>query len=288
MKFDDFLNQAWNDHAAQPEKVSKTCVDAIKLIESDEQIPQLAQIITHVFGEHLGKWDEGIEALQKLRQIPALKISSESELAILRYVRCLELASGCDSSMDNFSHSDQVRIFAVAASALSGQNQIERAHKFFLRAVDCAQTSVSKDDVANRALAMTCNNLAVALEEKQNRSAFETDLMILAAKAARKFWELSGTWLEVERAEYRLSQSYLKANDLIQSLEHAQLCLKIVEENKALPLEFFFAYEALALVEKARVNTTGYSTAVDQMKSYFEKLSEEDKSWCSGTLKKLS
>lgn len=37
--------------------------------------------------------------------------------------------------------------------------------------------------------------------------------MLLAAQTARKFWEQAGTWLQVEKAEYRLSMTYLQAGD---------------------------------------------------------------------------
>jgi hypothetical protein len=38
--------------------------------------------------------------------------------------------------------------------------------------------------------------------------------MIFAAKTTRKYWEIAGTWLEIERAEYRLAMTYLAAGDL--------------------------------------------------------------------------
>ena len=73
--------------------------------------------------------------------------------------------------------------------------------------------------------------------------------MLLAAHTGRKYWQIAGTWLEIERAEYRLAQSYFKARDLINSIKHANLCLTICETNNAGALEFFFAYESIALVE---------------------------------------
>lgn len=125
------------------------------------------------------------------------------------------------------------------------------------------------------------------LEEKPCRNQDEKDLMILAAKTGRKFWEIAGTWLQIERAEYRLSNSYRKADDLVKALEHAQTCIEICEANRAGPLEFFFGYEALALSEQARSNTIGFEKALTQVKSNFEKLSEDDKSWCKPTLDML-
>jgi hypothetical protein len=52
-------------------------------------------------------------------------------------------------------------------------------------------------------------------------------------------------------------------------------------------LEFFFGYECLALVEKANRHQEGYLMAMNQMKKYFELLSEGDQSWCKATLEKV-
>ena len=288
MTFNEFLNQAWRDHATQSEQVATRLIDAIALIEKNEQIPAMAQLMTHVLGEHLGLWDKGIQFLQQLKTIPHFDSSSESNKAILRSISSLELAGGLRQSVEELSLSDQIRVLAIAASALTEQKNPEKAQKLFREAIDKAQQGIEKKDPANLALAMTGNNLACSLEEKTTRTSSETDLMILAAQVGRKYWEIAGTWLEVERAEYRLSQTFLKANDLVRALEHAQSCLEIVEKNKAPVLEFFFGYEALAQVEKARDNAIGFSKALEQMKIYFAKLDPQDQSWCESSLKKLS
>lgn len=288
MTFDEFLNQAWNDHATQSEQVASRLSDATSLIEKNDQIPPMAHLITHVLGEHLGFWDKGIHLLQKLKAIPAFDSASESNKAIARSIASLELAGGKRKSVDDLSLSDQIRVLAVAASALSEQKNPEKAQELFREALDKGQLGIEKADPANRALAVTGNNLACALEEKTTRTKSETELMILAAQTGRKYWEIAGSWLEVERAEYRLSQTYLKANDFARALEHAQTCLEVAQENNAPPLEFFFGYEALALIEKARNNSIGFSKAVEQVKANFEKLNSEDKSWCESSLIKLT
>ena len=84
-------------------------------------------------------------------------------------------------------------------------------------------------------------------------------------------------WLETERTEYLLAQTSLKAGDPIRALKHAQNCLEIIVENHAPPLEFFLGYEILALVEKARNNSVGFSRATYFATLYFEKLSEDNK-----------
>lgn len=287
MTFKDFIKQAWNDHADKTEEVAGKLMEAVSVIETNDQIPRLAQLITHVFGEHLGQWDKGILLLQELKSIPEFEASSESGPAITRSIAALGLASGQKTSVDELSMSDQIRVFATAASALSERNDPVNADKWFREALGKAHNGLDKTDPANRALAVTANNLACALEDKPSRNEIETEFMILTAQTARKYWEIAGAWLEVERAEYRLSQSYLKAGNFAQSLEHARKCLDIANTNSAPPLEFFFGYEALALAEKALGNDSGFETALANMKVHFEKLDSEDKPWCEPSLKKL-
>lgn len=267
MTFNEFLNQAWNDHVTSAVDVASRLPDGLKLIETGEQIPQMAALVTHVFGEHLGKWSEGVATLKQLKAVRAFETGTESEHAVNRSIASLELAAGQRSSLGDTSTSDQVRILAVAASALSAQKDADKAQSLFRQALEKAQTGIAKEDPANRALAVTGNNLACALEEQPARTPAETELMILAAQTGRKFWALAGTWLHVERAEYRLAQTYLKAGDTVRALQHAQTCLELSQENDAPALEMFFGYEALALAERARGNTIGFSKALEQMKS---------------------
>jgi tetratricopeptide (TPR) repeat protein len=282
MKFDDFLSQAWNDHAKQAEEVAKKIPGGIALIEKGEEIPQMAHLITHVFGEHLGRWEQGVQVLQGLKQNPCFVKMSESDLSISRSIASLEMASGKRQSVEDLSTSDQIRVLAVAASALSEQKNSDKAQSLFRQALDSAQIGIIKDDPANRALAVTGNNLACSLEEKAVRTPKDTELMILAAQTGRKYWEIAGTWKQVTWGEYRLAMTYLKAGDLVQSLEHAQACLELAQEHETPPLEMFFGYEVLALIEKARENSIGFSRALEQAKAYFEKLSADDKSACFG------
>jgi hypothetical protein len=284
MSFDEFLNQARSDHATKTEDVARRLVDGFNQIERNEQIPQLAQFIAHVFGEHLGKWNEGIDLLRSLKKSPHFKNGSESEYAITRSVASLELASGKIHSVDDFSVSEQIRISAMAAAALAGRGNTDQARGFFIQALEKAKTGIDKNDPSNRALAVTANNLALSLEEKSSRTSAENELMILSAQTARKYWEIAGGWLEVERAEYRLAISSLQAGQLNQAWKHAQECLEISKKNQALPLELFFGFEALARVEKARDQEAGFSEAATRLKEQFKKMNADNQAWCEPIL----
>lgn len=281
MDFNTYLNQSWNNHADKTNEVMQSFTEGIKLVTDSSHISQLAGLITHVAGEHLGDFHAGSELLTRLENLSIN--NDETKAALKRSKAILSYTQDQNFSISGYSVSDQVRIASTSASSFLGLNKISNAIEAFKKSLQLGE-SLEQKDPANRALAIAGNNLASSLEEKPNLSEQEKDLMIIAAKAGRKYWEIAGTWLETERAEYRLSQSYLKAGDYINSIKHANLCLTICEINKAEPLEFFFAYEAIACVEKAMKQPL---RSLPQMEKYFASLSEGDKSWCEASLKKF-
>lgn len=289
MTINDFINKAWNDHAADAQGVAASLSEGLSLLTENSQIPAFVALAAHVLGEHLGQWNEGIEFLNGLKKLNVFQENTESHFAIDRSVASLALAGNLNKDLHKFSNADQIRIYASAAAALCGQNQVDRASEYFKKALDMAPANPDKADPAARTLAITGNNLAATFEEKETRSPEENQLMILAAKTGRKFWEVVGTWLHVERAECRLSMTYLKAGQPQQALQHAQLCLEVVEQNKAEPMEYFFAYEALALSEKASGNCEGFNKAVQLAKENLERIQNDgDKSYCQKTLEKMN
>lgn len=286
MKFETYLDQAWTDHAKQPHKVADDFTTAASYVETVDQLAQLVGLVTHVMGEHLGKWNEGQKILESLKAHGAFAADTEAERAISRSIAVMKLGRDEFPDLKAFGSSDQIRILAVTSSALS-ERETSRSQSLLMKALEIARLGLEKKDPANRALAVTGNNLACALEEKKSRSPAENELMILAARIGREYWEIAGGWLEVSRAEYRLGMTYLEAGDTTKALKHAQACLEMCRKSKAGDLDMFFALEVLAKVEKNRGNALGFKTALEQATQHFNKLSADDKSWCEPSLKKL-
>jgi tetratricopeptide (TPR) repeat protein len=283
MKFTEYLNTAWSIHASEPRKVADEIKQNFNLMESDEDVMSIIRLIVHVYGEHLGEWTKGIELLRKLKNNATIKDQSEMK----RSVAILTLGNNPNLSIDEFSPSDQVRIYASTAQALAHLGGLKNAAKFLSLAAELCISQVTKEDLANKTLAMAGNNMACSLEEKIERNSTEIELMISAAKIGRQFWEIAGTWKEIERAEYRLAQTYLKAGLLDESLAHAHKCFEINTQNGSEPLEIFFSYEAIALVEKAQNKVDASLKSIEKMKTIFLSLSVDDQAWCQETLDKV-
>lgn len=284
--FDSFLGQAWNDHATQAEAVAaRLDAQALSLLGSAADAAALATLAQHLWGEHLGDWAGGRAFLQRLAALP---VCTGTGLGAQR--RCdatLALCAGDDGALLHATASDRVRIAAMAACNLA-ERDTARASALLQQALDEADSAqLPTTDPLHRALAVAGNNLACTLEEKTERSAAERALMLLAAQTARRHWALAGTWLEIERADYRLAMSWLQAGDPAQARLHALACLDTSRAHDGAPLEQFFGQEALALAERAGGNAAAAQASVEAARVAFGALNADDRSWCQATMDKL-
>ena len=282
MNFKEYISEAWSSHRTNPKKVADEFKQNFNLMETEEDVMSMTRLIVHVCGDHLGDWLRGIELLRKIKNNATISDSSEMN----RYMAILNLGNNPNTAIENFSPSDQARIYASTASALVTLGGLKNAEKF-LKLAEEISSHLLKDDPANQAVAIAANNIACALYDKTECSSSEIELMIFASTTARKYWEIAGTWKEIERAEYRLANTYLKAESFDKALIHARACLDIVSENKSEPIELFFAYEVLALVEKARNNMTVFQNALEQMKVVYSGFSTEEQDNFKNTFKKF-
>jgi len=289
MDFDDFLNRAWDEHASDTEAVAaRLAAEGPGLVDAEAQIAPLANLVHHVWGEHLGRWADGRALLRRLAGHPACGAGGAAAAALARFDASLALCEGVADARAAMSASDRVRVGALAATALA-ERDTPRASTLFGQALaEADRAGLDAADPANRALAVTANNLACTLEEKTGRSAAERDLMITAAQAARRHWALAGTWLETERAEYRLAMTWLQAGDAARAHHHAQQCLAIVDAHDGVALERFFAWEAIGLAARAGGDATGHAQALQQARTAFAALGEAHQGGCRASLDKLA
>jgi len=287
MQFDAWLNGAWDEHAARPAAVAaRIAGEGLPLARSDANVAALMRLAHHVFGEHLGRWSEGRQLLFHLgTSDPA---GPASGIAQRVFDASLALAGGLGDVRGTLSASERIRVSAHAAGALAERDPPRSGSLLREAALEFDTENLPNADPASRAIAINGNDIAMTLSEKLMRSDAERDLMLLGARIARDFWARAGTWLEVERAEYRLAISWLKAPDLAAARRHARKCLDLVREHEAPALEWFFGYEAMALIERALGNAPAAARAVQDMKAAYERLDEADREWCRPVLERFS
>ena len=286
MDFQTYLNKSWSEHAKNPQAVADQFETQIKLLTKADDVLPFGRLISHVYIEHLCNCAKGKEVLIQLLNL-SLSKDSVIEKPLQRSIATMDYILGEQHDISQYSSADQVGILAASASGFAAAQNISKAQSTLQKAALLASTKLDEKDPAYKPLAMAGNNLASQLEEKDNRSAEDTSLMLYAAETARKFWEQAGTWLEVERAEYRLSQSHLAAGNIETAIRHAKFCLDICQENSADPMELFFATECFAKIYSKQNKKEEFTKAIQQMESYLSKLNKEDNPWCVRAINKL-
>jgi hypothetical protein len=287
MTFDAFLETAWNDHGDRPREVADRLASSLHVVETADQIPPFVRLLTHVYGEHLGQWNHGVALLESLRRVPAFDGSPAVAGALDRSIATLRYAGGQTSVLATLSAEDRISVLALAAAAFSGRNEMKRAIAAYAEALALAEAGLPPQSPALRALAVGGNNLAAALEEKTGRDDAETEGMIVAANGGLTYWKRAGTWLEEERAEYRLTRSLLQAGRPRDAIASAQRCIDVCARNAAPAIETFFGYVVLALAQRADGDAGAFAASRRQALALHEQVPAEEKRWCQSDLAEI-
>lgn len=273
------INLHWADHATKTEAVLKELEGTFSLISNSQELDQFLSLILHIYTEHkldyLGAehWLRYIVKNNKV-EVSALASSQIKVAQLIFQDKSILKLEKIDSSMDYiFTCAFLINLYQLENKCDEALTLLKKLDERVMQEIDNLW--------AHKRIAILANNVACRIEEVNQRSLVQTELMITAAHASRKYWEKAGTWVEVERAEYRLSRSYQKAKDYINSIKHANLCLTICEINSAPHLELFFAYEAIAHVEKSIAQPL---RSLEKMKNIYNLMNESDKQMCRESL----
>lgn len=297
MNFDTFLDQAWEQHADDPAGVAARIDDTgTGMVRDESQLLALAHLAHHVHGEHLAAWQAGRALLQRLAALPCAPKAGAGADQLRRYLQALAVCeeaggdtghTGHTSAWRSLSGGDRIAVAALAAANLV-LHDTPRAAALLQQALSEADAAaLPAGDPAARALAGGSNNLASTLETLERRTPAQRALMITAAEAARRWWAVAGTWLHVERAEYRLAGVWLAAGDPARAQTHAQACLDIVQAEGHVPLELFHAWDALGRVARAAGDEVGSRVAVGGAEGAFASLEEGDRPYCLKVLERM-
>lgn len=288
MDFDTLLQAAQDQHHARPEAVAEALVQALPLLQSHTQVPAFARFVTHLYAEHLGRWQDGVALLKSLPPLAASPGLADAARAVARGVAVLEYTGGNDEAIAALGTEDRVIALATACAALAARGAFRRAIGAYAQAVVLAQPGLPAASPALRALAVGGNNLAAALEDKPVRDAFELRGMLAGAENGLKYWRLAGGWLEEERAEYRMSCSLLKAGMPLGAAQHAQRCLALCQANQAPAFERFFGHAALALAQRAGGDAAGFADARAQALQCHAQLMADERADADAVLLELA
>jgi hypothetical protein len=281
------IESGWARHAGAPAEVYADVVGAVADADPGE-LPMVAGLLFHVGAEHLGRFDDVYTALLPLAgrcEDPAGNASLQRSLAAARL--CLGDEAGASRHEEAAGGDPRVTkgmVRALAASALVGQRKVGEAGRLF----DEALALASESEGLARSIAITGNNVAAGLEEVAGRTPAESDLMLRAAEAARKYWEIAGTWINVERAEYRLAMTRLARGEPDAALVHASKVVEITGQHGSEAGEMFFGHEALARAYAARGDRDLAKAHRDECAGWLAQVKHEGfAAFCAESLQKL-
>ena len=286
-EFDAFIESAWETHAEQTREVADRLAASLHRVEAAEQMPRYAGLVSHVYGEHLGDTAAGIALLERLGASTVGQGHPAAQQAVARHIAALRHVAGEPTTMDGLQGAERVGALAAAAAVHAGREAFDVALATYRQALHGAESGLPADSPAIRALAIGGNNLAAALEEKPDRTPTQTAGMVDAARAALAHWKRAGTWLEEERAEYRLANSLLQAGSPAAAVESARRCVAICTQQTAVPFERFFGHAVLALTLRASGDAAGFESERAQARACFNEVAADDRGWCEPELEKL-
>ncbi len=286
MTLDELVADGWQRHAQEPETVLRQLAQQVGLVSEPGHLAPFAGLVTHVAGEHLGRFEEGLALLSRLERLPWFQPSAPEARSVARSRAALELAAGDESAAERSlaaglgpgataPASDRVRALATAASALAARGRTAEAGRALERALHEVGPAPRADDPAVRALAVTGNNLAVELENRAARTPAEDGLMVRAAELGLTYWSLCGGWEQRQAAHYRLSHALRKAGRAAEAREQALRCQALVASHGAPPAESLFAFEALAHAQLALGERAAAHAARDAARALLPALADE-------------
>jgi hypothetical protein len=284
---DAFLRTAWADHGDHPQEVAERLSTSIELIHASAEFAPYVRLLTHVYGEHLGRWQHAVELLDRLRALPSYDGSPEVARPIDLAVATMRFAAGDAAALNERSFDARISALATAASAFAARDELQQAIAAYELALQWAAARLPKDSPAVRALAVGGNSLAALLERRVDRDASHTSAMLAGAEAGLKYWKQAGTWLEEERAEYRLARSQLQAGQARDAVAGAQRCISVCRRNGAPAFELFFGFAVLALAQWGAGDRAASEADRAQAMRQLELVSDEERRWCNDDLAEL-
>lgn len=279
MNFTSFLEQAWRDHGDHPQAVGEQLKSAQALLTEPAQVAGLSNILVHVLGEHLGDWAAAQAELTRLQAHPQCQNDAATS-AVRVGLAALALAQGEVPQGTKLTDGERVRALCSACAVCLGREELGNAAALFELSLKLVAAMPAESVGFERALAVAANNLACTLGELPQRDAEQDAQMLQAAQAARKYWEIAGTWLEVERAEYVWAKTCLRAGQVQQAAEHAAACLGLCQAHNAPAFELFFAHEVAALAARALGYDAAFQAARQAALNAFAALEPADQAAC--------
>lgn len=139
--FQQYKSEALTAQLKNPELVANEMKSHFNLMESAEDVLWIAHFIVFIFGERLGKWEEGSDLLKKLKNNATIA----DKAAVKRLTAMLNLGNNPNLKLEGFSDSDKFLILASTAKSLAGLGAIKNAQRLLDNALELKTPEHSSD-----------------------------------------------------------------------------------------------------------------------------------------------
>jgi hypothetical protein len=293
MNWTDTHGLLWKNHESQPQVCEELLQELISGATTKQPVSwtnesrfQLCQFLMHFYCDHQKNPNAALLSLQSLGlKDDVVTIPGEIH-PVLTFECTLKICISkniADSTRMQLSPEEQAFALAQASGYFASISEIQLAIQSLQLAIEIEE-KLEKGIRPKlvRALAVRSNNLASIIEQQNSKRAEDQRAMIQFAHSARHYWELAGTWLEIERAEYRLCKSFASIGDYPNAHKHAQNCLRICKENQAPAFELFYAHEAiLGLISISGSSVLDPSGILkEEFLKTFQAMTKEDQDYC--------
>lgn len=288
-----WLAQVLDRHADAPQAVAAALRERIPTLPADEDGAQALRLAEHVWLAHLGD-PAGLAAL--VAALPAAAWSGTSAQpdgspaqAQARIAWALAMLAG--QPAPPLAQAPRWRALQNVVLALAQQGRCAQAEAVLL--VDEAAAAAGGASDAGRAYAASANNVAQDLNAGPRGDAARDHLMLVAAHLSRRAWAQAGTWVNQQRAEYRLALCHAVLGRGETALVHAWRCLAACEagdgQHPADAVEHYFAREALARAHRAAGDAAAAQAEAERMAGLLPSITSADglRDWCAQTLRDL-
>jgi hypothetical protein len=201
------LLQDWQDHTKQPTAVAARLKARLEFPMGAQDLVELAALATHVFGEHLGDWEAGMNYLDRLADAHD-DAPADARRRLDRQHAVLERLEDANASLDRFDADDRVYITALALPAITLQRSVEEAETAFADAMHLLASDNRREH--RRLFGVVTANLVCDLLDRSALSAARQRLLVVLAEKSHALWLQEGGEVDREKAAFRLIQSYQK------------------------------------------------------------------------------
>ena len=282
MEFDQLINDGWSQHHTDTSGVADKLEAHLQLADNAERATSLAALARHVLGEHLGDWPRAERALVQLASritgadngapllghLAATHYLSGNWPAALAAETRVAAASGSNTTE---ALGQVLRIRFLVAGALHMATRVDECISLYDATLALAASTPDLPAVAARAAAITSNNVASELVEREQLDDAEAKLMVMAADAARTYWLQVGNKVNDERGDYLLALVHTRLGTHDTAVHHAARGLTTIADHA--PDET--VDEAFLSLQQSRAQRgLGDGTAADASLAHADELAE--------------